>query len=113
MLGRDACDASVASASVSWRLVRSNHIATPVGLGANGHSGPPSIGLLDMSATAETPAPSAGAAPGFALVVLDHGDKWFGEMHVLQDINLSITRGEVVVVIGPSGSGKSTLCRAI
>nr|WP_204331469.1 amino acid ABC transporter ATP-binding protein [Geodermatophilus sabuli] len=34
-------------------------------------------------------------------------------MHVLQDIDLSIDRGEVVVVIGPSGSGKSTLCRAI
>ncbi|GAA4376673.1 amino acid ABC transporter ATP-binding protein [Nocardioides caricicola] len=48
-----------------------------------------------------------------ALVVLDHVDKWFGELHVLQDINLTVRRGEVVVVIGPSGSGKSTLCRAI
>ncbi|MDH2414702.1 amino acid ABC transporter ATP-binding protein [Nocardioides sp. CER19] len=47
------------------------------------------------------------------LVTLDHVDKWFGELHVLQDINLTIARGEVVVVIGPSGSGKSTLCRAI
>lgn len=47
------------------------------------------------------------------LVVLDHVDKWFGDLHVLQDINLSIAKGEVVVVIGPSGSGKSTLCRAI
>jgi glutamate transport system ATP-binding protein len=47
------------------------------------------------------------------LVVLDHVDKWFGELHVLQDINMSIARGEVVVVIGPSGSGKSTLCRTI
>jgi glutamate transport system ATP-binding protein len=47
------------------------------------------------------------------LVVLEHVDKWFGDLHVLQDINLSIARGEVVVVIGPSGSGKSTLCRAI
>jgi glutamate transport system ATP-binding protein len=47
------------------------------------------------------------------LVVLDHVDKWFGELHVLEDINLTINRGEVVVVIGPSGSGKSTLCRAI
>jgi glutamate transport system ATP-binding protein len=45
--------------------------------------------------------------------MLDHVDKWFGDLHVLQDINLSITKGEVVVVIGPSGSGKSTLCRAI
>ncbi|WP_172214892.1 amino acid ABC transporter ATP-binding protein [Nocardioides sp. zg-DK7169] len=47
------------------------------------------------------------------MVVLDHVDKWFGSLHVLQDIQLSIGRGEVVVVIGPSGSGKSTLCRAI
>jgi len=47
------------------------------------------------------------------LVRLDHVDKWFGDLHVLKDINLSIDKGEVVVVIGPSGSGKSTLCRAI
>jgi glutamate transport system ATP-binding protein len=48
-----------------------------------------------------------------ALVRLDHVDKWFGQLHVLQDIDLTIGRGEVVVVIGPSGSGKSTLCRTI
>ncbi|MGA8257360.1 MAG: amino acid ABC transporter ATP-binding protein [Nocardioides sp.] len=53
------------------------------------------------------------ARPGEPLVVLDGVNKWFGELHVLQDINLTIARGEVVVVIGPSGSGKSTLCRAI
>jgi glutamate transport system ATP-binding protein len=47
------------------------------------------------------------------LVVLDSVDKWYGELHVLRDINLTVRRGEVVVVIGPSGSGKSTLCRAI
>jgi glutamate transport system ATP-binding protein len=47
------------------------------------------------------------------LVVIDHVDKHFGDLHVLQDIDLTIGRGEVVVVIGPSGSGKSTLCRAI
>ncbi|MDQ3054812.1 MAG: amino acid ABC transporter ATP-binding protein, partial [Actinomycetota bacterium] len=40
-------------------------------------------------------------------------NKWFGDLHVLTDIDLTITRGEVVVVIGPSGSGKSTLCRCI
>jgi glutamate transport system ATP-binding protein len=55
----------------------------------------------------------AHAAKGEPLVVLDHVDKWFGQLHVLQDINLTVKRGEVVVVIGPSGSGKSTLCRAI
>src|SRR5689334_18960359 len=39
--------------------------------------------------------------------------KWFGDLHVLQDINLDVSHGEVVVLIGPSGSGKSTLCRTI
>jgi len=47
------------------------------------------------------------------LIALDGVNKWFGKLHVLRDVNLSVTRGEVVVVIGPSGSGKSTLCRAI
>ncbi len=50
---------------------------------------------------------------GDPLVVLTGVDKYFGPLHVLQDINLSIHKGEVVVVLGPSGSGKSTLCRAI
>ncbi|MEO5854390.1 MAG: ATP-binding cassette domain-containing protein, partial [Nocardioides sp.] len=62
-------------------------------------------------AVTEQDAPEA--ARGNALVVLEHVDKWFGDLHVLQDIDLTIHRGEVVVVIGPSGSGKSTLCRAI
>jgi glutamate transport system ATP-binding protein len=47
------------------------------------------------------------------LVVIDHVNKHFGELHVLKDITTTIGKGEVVVVIGPSGSGKSTLCRAI
>ena len=47
------------------------------------------------------------------LIVVDKLDKWFGDHHVLKDINLEVARGEVVVVIGPSGSGKSTLCRCI
>jgi glutamate transport system ATP-binding protein len=47
------------------------------------------------------------------LVVLEGVNKHFGALHVLQDIDLTVARGEVVVVIGPSGSGKSTLCRAI
>jgi len=47
------------------------------------------------------------------LVVVDHVNKHFGELHVLKDVTTTVGRGEVVVVIGPSGSGKSTLCRAI
>ena len=53
------------------------------------------------------------AGRGEPLVVLEGVNKWFGDLHVLQDINVTVNRGEVVVVIGPSGSGKSTLCRAI
>jgi glutamate transport system ATP-binding protein len=48
-----------------------------------------------------------------ALVQIRGVNKWFGQNHVLTDIDLDINRGEVVVVIGPSGSGKSTLCRCI
>lgn len=40
-------------------------------------------------------------------------NKWYGNFHVLQDINLEIKQGEVVVILGPSGSGKSTLLRCI
>jgi ABC-type polar amino acid transport system ATPase subunit len=40
-------------------------------------------------------------------------NKWFGSLHVLNDINLQVSAGEVVVVCGPSGSGKSTLIRCI
>jgi glutamate transport system ATP-binding protein len=40
-------------------------------------------------------------------------NKWYGQMHALKDIDLTISEGEVVVVIGPSGSGKSTLIRTI
>ncbi|WP_088997907.1 amino acid ABC transporter ATP-binding protein [Micromonospora echinaurantiaca] len=39
--------------------------------------------------------------------------KWFGPLHVLKDVDLTVAAGEVVVVIGPSGSGKSTLCRCL
>jgi len=40
-------------------------------------------------------------------------NKWYGELHVLRDINLNVARGERVVICGPSGSGKSTLIRCI
>jgi glutamate transport system ATP-binding protein len=63
-----------------------------------------------MTVLEKEPSPPAQGQP---LVVLEGVNKWFGKLHVLQDINVSIKGGEVVVVIGPSGSGKSTLCRAI
>ncbi|MFJ9521669.1 amino acid ABC transporter ATP-binding protein [Kitasatospora sp. NPDC101801] len=47
------------------------------------------------------------------MIELSGVNKHFGELHVLRDIDLTVGRGEVVVVIGPSGSGKSTLCRAV
>ncbi len=40
-------------------------------------------------------------------------NKWFGSFHVLIDINLTVNRGERIVICGPSGSGKSTLIRCI
>ncbi len=59
---------------------------------------------------AETVPPTAVGAP---LVELAGVNKYFGTLHVLKDIDLTVHTGEVVVVLGPSGSGKSTLCRAI
>ena len=47
------------------------------------------------------------------VIELRHVDKHYGPLHVLQDINLQVAKGEVLVVIGPSGSGKSTMCRTI
>jgi glutamate transport system ATP-binding protein len=63
---------------------------------------------VSVSKAAEDAVPAAND-----LVVLSNVNKHFGALHVLQDIDLTIARGEVVVVIGPSGSGKSTLCRTI
>ena len=51
--------------------------------------------------------------PGKTLISFSHVDKFYGQLHVLHDINLDIYSGEVVVLCGPSGSGKSTLLRCI
>ncbi len=56
---------------------------------------------------------AAGSASPRPLVALRGVQKHFGPLHVLQDIDLEVAPGEVVVVLGPSGSGKSTLCRTI
>ena len=47
------------------------------------------------------------------MILMEHVDKFFGTFQALKDINLSVARKEVVVVIGPSGSGKSTLIRCV
>ncbi|MBM6773702.1 amino acid ABC transporter ATP-binding protein [Ligilactobacillus agilis] len=47
------------------------------------------------------------------MIEFSHVDKYYGKFQALKDINLKISQGEVVVIIGPSGSGKSTLIRTI
>jgi general L-amino acid transport system ATP-binding protein len=61
-----------------------------------------------MANAQEAAAPNLGPA-----VELRHLHKWYGEFHVLKDINLTVRHGERVVVCGPSGSGKSTMIRCI
>ncbi len=52
-------------------------------------------------------------AENSAVVEMTNVNKWFGDFHVLRDINLTVARGERIVICGPSGSGKSTLIRCI
>ncbi len=68
-----------------------------------------------MSATMEPAAHISSAVRTDAppAILLDKVNKWYGAMHVLRDINLSVAQGERVVVCGPSGSGKSTMIRCI
>ncbi len=47
------------------------------------------------------------------MIKLEKVNKWYGEHHVLKDVDLAVARGEVVVVCGPSGSGKSTMIRTV
>ncbi len=70
--------------------------------------------MSDSPVSPASPRPArAVPSAGEPLVVLDRVNKHFGALHVLRDIDLTVARGEVVVVVGPSGSGKSTLCRTI
>jgi general L-amino acid transport system ATP-binding protein len=66
-----------------------------------------------MSATTESAVASAARTDAPPAILLDKVNKWYGAMHVLRDINLSVAEGERVVVCGPSGSGKSTMIRCI
>ncbi|NPA73995.1 MAG: amino acid ABC transporter ATP-binding protein [Epsilonproteobacteria bacterium] len=47
------------------------------------------------------------------IIEIKNLNKWYGDFHVLKDINMNVKKGEIVVVCGPSGSGKSTLIRCI
>jgi len=47
------------------------------------------------------------------MIVIDKLNKWYGDFHVLRDVNLNVSQGERIVICGPSGSGKSTLIRCI
>ena len=47
------------------------------------------------------------------MIKLEHVDKYFGDLHVLKDVNLEVAEGEKLVIIGPSGSGKSTTVRCM
>jgi general L-amino acid transport system ATP-binding protein len=47
------------------------------------------------------------------MIEMRHVHKWYGQFHVLKDINLSVSKGERIVICGPSGSGKSTMIRCI
>jgi general L-amino acid transport system ATP-binding protein len=61
-------------------------------------------------ASAAAPGPAASDVPA---VHMNGVNKWYGEFHVLKDINLTVDQGEKIVICGPSGSGKSTLIRCI
>ncbi|MSO92206.1 MAG: amino acid ABC transporter ATP-binding protein [Rhodospirillales bacterium] len=62
---------------------------------------------------AGTKVSSAIRGSGDAMVRMDGVHKWYGQFHVLKDINLTVAKGERIVVCGPSGSGKSTMIRCI
>jgi general L-amino acid transport system ATP-binding protein len=69
--------------------------------------------MTDEGASA-VPMAAANSDPGTQDIILCEGvHKWFGSLHVLRGIDLTVQAGEVVVIFGPSGSGKSTFIRTI
>lgn len=65
--------------------------------------------MTDSSTTDQDP----GSVHTRGFLVLEDVSKTFGDLHVLRDVNLSLDRGEVLIIVGPSGGGKSTLCRTV
>ena len=69
------------------------------------------MATVDRTAGGQRPGSTTDASE---ISISIHGmHKWFGQFHVLKDINLEVRRGERIVICGPSGSGKSTLIRCI
>ena len=66
---------------------------------------------MTMSETAQTSQMTVSDTE--VAVEMNEVDKWYGDFHVLRDINLKVMRGERIVICGPSGSGKSTMIRCI
>jgi len=64
---------------------------------------------MSEATTSRTTAPGSDRS----MIEIDHLNKWYGSFHVLRDINLTVARGERIVICGPSGSGKSTMIRCI
>src|SRR3712207_3428408 len=69
--------------------------------------------MATMTSTAQSSALKGVVPKNETAVEMIGVHKWFGEFHVLRDINLNVRRGERIVVCGPSGSGKSTMIRCI
>ena len=66
--------------------------------------------MTSSAAQAATPVPDAGDD---VMIQMLSVHKWYGQFHVLKDIDLTVYKGERIVICGPSGSGKSTLIRCI
>jgi general L-amino acid transport system ATP-binding protein len=77
------------------------------------HATAPDRGNAPATAAASPSALTSSSLETATAVEMIGVDKWFGEFHVLRDVNLKVLRGERIVICGPSGSGKSTLIRCI
>ena len=66
-----------------------------------------------MTEQSQNPGGQTNAGDGDLAISIKAMHKWYGDFHVLKDINLNVTRGEKIVICGPSGSGKSTVIRCI
>src|SRR5579864_7332949 len=68
---------------------------------------------MSQSVTSEHVIPHMADPQGPPVIMMDRVNKWYGALHVLRDVSLTVAEKERVVVCGPSGSGKSTMIRCI